>query len=59
MATLAELCRISTLDHPELLPGRSNMRNARPCYNESPATVAISKSKETSHADDCRFLTHF
>jgi len=43
--------------HPELLPGRSNMRNTHP----SLATVAISKSEDTSisHAHDCRFPDTF
>jgi len=41
-----------SLYHPELLPGSPNIRNARPCYNESLATVAISKSEDTSHAHD-------
>jgi len=41
--------------HPELLPGRSNMRDAHP----SLATVAISKSEDTSHTHDCRFPDTF
>jgi len=44
--------RYFSLYHPELLPGSPNIRNARPCYNESLATVAISKSEDTSHAHD-------
>ena len=40
-----------SLYHPELLPG-CHIRNARPCHNQSLATVAISKSEDTSHVHD-------
>jgi len=47
-----------SLYHPELLPG-CHIRNARPCHNQSLATVAISKSEDTSHAHDWRFPDTF